>query len=118
MARPQAETRTMVVWCPDWPVTAAASAVGCPPDAPVAVLDHGRVLASSAAARADGVRRGLRTRDAQSRCPALVVLPYDPALDNRAFEPVVTAIETLAPGVQVIRPGVCAVRARGPERFY
>jgi protein ImuB len=108
----------MVVWCPDWPVTAAASAVGCPPDAPVAVLDHGRVLASSAAARADGVRRGLRTRDAQSRCPALVVLPYDPALDNRAFEPVVTAIEALAPGVQVIRPGVCAVRARGPERFY
>ncbi len=113
-----AATRTMVIWCPDWPVTAAASAVGCPPDAPVAVLDKGRVLASSAAARADGVRRGLRARDAQSRCPELVVLTYDPALDNRAFEPVVTAIEALAPGVHVIRPGVCAVRARGPERFY
>ena len=62
----------MVVWCPDWPVTAAAGAAGCPPDTPVAVLDHGRVLASSAAARAEGVRRGLRARDAQSRCPELV----------------------------------------------
>ncbi len=108
----------MVVWCPDWPVIAASGSVGCPPDAPVAVLDHGRVLASSAAARAEGVRRGLRARDAQSRCPELVVLDYDPALDNRAFEPLVTAIEALTPGVQVIRPGVCAVRARGPRRFY
>ncbi len=111
-------TRTIVIWCPDWPVTAAAAAAGLPPEAPVAVLDHGRVLASSAAARAEGVRRGLRTRDAQSRCPDLEVLAYDPALDNRAFEPVVAAIEALTPGVQVIRPGVCALRARGPRRFY
>lgn len=111
-------TRTIVIWCPDWPVTAAAAVAGLPPEAPVAVLDHGRVLASSAAARAEGVRRGLRTRDAQSRCPDLEVLAYDPALDNRAFEPVVAAIEALTPGVQVIRPGVCALRARGPRRFY
>ena len=111
-------TRTIVIWCPDWPVTAAAAAAGLAPEAPVAVLDRGRVLASSAAARAEGVRRGLRTRDAQSRCPELEVLGYDPALDNRAFEPVVTAIEALTPGVQVIRPGVCAIRARGPRRFY
>jgi protein ImuB len=47
-------TRTMVVWCPDWPVTAAATSAGCPPDTPVAVLVKGRVLASSAVARAVG----------------------------------------------------------------
>ena len=111
-------TRTMVVWCPDWPVTAAATTAGCAPDAPVAVLAKGRVLASSAAARAEGVRRGLRTRDAQSRCPELVVLKYDPVVDARAFDPVVSCLEALTPGIQIIRPGMCALRARGPSRFY
>ena len=111
-------TRTMVVWIPDWPVTAAATAAGHPPDAPVAVLAKGRVLASSAAARAEGVRRGLRARDAQSRCPDLVVLKYDPVIDARAFDPVIGCLEALTPGIQVIRPGMCALKARGPSRFY
>ena len=110
--------RTMVIWCPDWPVTAAAQAAGCAPEAPVAVLDRGQVLACSAGARSFGVRRGIRIRDAQSRCPGLTVLGYDPAQDARAFEPVVTALEALVPGVQIIRPGTCAVRARGPSRYY
>lgn len=110
-------TRTIVVWSPDWPVVAAApdSDSG---DKPVALFDRGRVFACSASARAEGVRRGLRTRDAQSRCPGLVVLPYDPGLDARRFEPVVTAVEALTPGVQVIRPGTCAIRARGPGRYF
>lgn len=111
-------TRTMVVWCPDWPVIAAAAAAGCAPDAPIAVLAKGRVLASSAAARAEGIRRGLRARDAQSRCPELVVLKYDPVVDARAFDPVVSCLEALTPGVQPVRPGMCALRARGPARFY
>lgn len=111
-------TRTMVVWCPDWPVTAAATSAGCPPDAPVAVLVKGRVLASSAAARAVGVRRGLRARDAQSHCPELVVLKYDPVIDARAFDPVISCLEALTPGIQVVRPGMCALKARGPSRFY
>ncbi|GAA1612324.1 DNA polymerase Y family protein [Kribbella sancticallisti] len=111
-------TRTMVVWIPDWPVTAAASAAGHSPEAPVAVLAKGRVLASSAAARAEGVRRGLRARDAQSRCPELVVLKYDPVIDARAFDPVIGCLEALTPGIQVIRPGMCALKARGPSRFY
>jgi protein ImuB len=111
-------TRTMVVWVPDWPVTAAAGAAGCSPEAPVAVLAKGRVLASSASARAEGVRRGLRARDAQSRCPELVVLKYDPVIDARAFDPVISCLEALTPGIQVIRPGMCALKARGPSRFY
>jgi protein ImuB len=111
-------TRTIVIWIPDWPVTAAAVAAGHPPDAPVAVLAKGRVLASSAAARAEGIRRGLKARDAQSRCPELVVLKYDPVIDARSFDPVISCLEALTPGVQVIRPGMCAVKARGPSRFY
>ncbi len=111
-------TRTMVVWVPDWPVTAAAVAAGRSPDEPIAILEKGKVLATSATARAGGVRRGLRARDAQSRCPELVVLKYDPVIDARAFDPVIGCLEALIPGIQVIRPGMCALKARGPTRFY
>ena len=110
--------RTLVIWFPDWPVIAAAHEVGCPPEAPIAVLDKGRVLACSSTARAEGVRRGLRTREAQSRCPDLVVLKHDPVVDVRAFEPIVAAVEEFAPGVEIIRSGTCAVGARGPTRYF
>ena len=85
---------------------------------PVAVLHANRVLACSPAARAEGVRRGLRKREAQGRCPHLVVVEHDPGRDARAFEPVVAAVEELAPGVEVVRPGACAVAARGPASYY
>ncbi|WP_165555494.1 DNA polymerase Y family protein [Kribbella pittospori] len=111
-------TRTLVIWVPDWPVTAAAVAAGRSPDEPIAILEKGKVLATSAAARAGGVRRGLRARDAQSRCPELVVLKYDPVIDARAFDPVISCLEAITPGIQVIRPGMCALKARGPTRFY
>lgn len=110
--------RCITVWCPDWPVVAAAKEAGCARDAPVAVIVKGRVYACNAPARADGVRRDLRVREAQARCPDLAVLPYDPAVDARAFEPIVAAVEAIAPGVEVIRPGMCAVRARGPARYF
>jgi protein ImuB len=110
--------RVAVLWCPDWPVTAAAQAASLPADAAIALIDKGLVYASSAAARAEGVRRGLRLREAQARHPSLTVLDYDPALDSRAFEPVIEAMERLVPGVQVVRPGVCGVRIRGAARYY
>ncbi|MDP9071774.1 MAG: DNA polymerase Y family protein [Actinomycetota bacterium] len=106
--------RTLVVWCPDWPVTAA----GLDADVPGAVVFANRVVACSAAARAAGIRRGLRRREAQGRCPDLVVLAHDPARDARAFEPVVAAVEAFAPLVQILRPGVCAVGTRGPARYF
>ncbi|GAA1601913.1 MULTISPECIES: DNA polymerase Y family protein [Kribbella] len=111
-------TRSMVIWVPDWPVVAAAGASGRVAEEPIAVLEKGKVLATSAAARAEGVRRGQRARDAQSRCPELVVLKYDPVLDARAFDPVISCLEAITPGVQMIRPGMCALKARGPARFY
>jgi len=110
--------RVAVLWCPDWPVTAAAADASLPRDAAIALIDKGLVFASSASARAEGVMRGLRLREAQARHPDLTVLDYDPALDNRAFEPVIAAMEQLVPGVQVLRPGVCAVKVRGAARYY
>lgn len=106
--------RTLAVWCPDWPVTAAGGGV----DEPGAVLRAGRVFACSAAARLDGVRRGQRRRDAQSRCPELVVYPDDPSRDARVFEPVVESVEALVPGVEIVRPGLVVAAARGAIRYY
>ena len=104
--------RVVVLWCPDWPVTAAIRAAGLPADAPVALIAKGVVFACSASARAEGIARGLRLREAQARLPHLT------ALDNRAFEPLIAAVEHLVPGVQLVRPGVCAVRIRGAARYY
>lgn len=111
-------TRTMVLWCPDWPITAALREHNLPADHPVALIQKGEVFACSPSAREQGVKRGLRIREAQARCTTLTVLPYDPALDARSFEPVITAVEKIMPGVQLVRPGLCALHAKGPARYY
>ncbi|MGC5658847.1 DNA polymerase Y family protein [Micromonospora sp. WMMD723] len=112
-----APVRTLLLWCPDWPVLAAEIVDGVPATGPVAVLHANRVVACSAPARTAGVRRGLRRREAQGRCPTLTVVDHDPGRDARAFEPVVAAVEEVAAGVEVVRPGVCALAARGPARY-
>ncbi|WP_374975074.1 DNA polymerase Y family protein [Microbacterium trichothecenolyticum] len=134
--------RSLVLWFPDWPVTALEREAGAaaaepedevgerpgarPPAAlgrveakpPVAVVERNLVVACSASARAEGVRRGQRRRDAQARCPGLTLVTADAARDHRAFAPIVSLIEEKAPGVQLVRPGLCALRARGPARYY
>jgi protein ImuB len=112
------QPRLLVLWAPDWPVLAHARAQRLPDDAPVALLDKGVVFACSAAARAEGVVRGQRIREAQARCTRLRVVRYDPALDARAFEPVLAGLELALPGLHPLRPGTVAVRARGPARYY
>ncbi len=111
-------TRLVVVWCPDWPAVTAAAQAGLPPHRPVAIVAANRVVACSSPARAEGIRRGTRRRDAESRCPGLVVFEPDPDRDARLFEPVVSAVEELAPGVEVVRPGVIAVPAQGPVGYF
>jgi protein ImuB len=110
--------RILALWCPDWPVIAAEIVDEVPATDPVVVLHANRVLACSPAARLEGMRRGLRKREAQGRCPQVTVVEYDAARDARAFEPVVAAISELVPGVEVVRSGVCALAARGPARYY
>ncbi len=105
--------RVMVVWCPDWSVVAALEEAGAAPRSPAAVLHANVVEVCNAPARAEGVRRGQRRRDAQAKCPELVLLPANPDRDARAFEPVLTTVEELRPGVAALRPGLLAVRAPG-----
>src|SRR4051812_1140165 len=95
--------RTLCVWCPDWPVTvllaaAAADRTGADRTAadhtgadrtgagsgagdagrPLVVLERGRVLAAAGPARLEGVRRGMRKREAEARCPEARVVERDP----------------------------------------
>ncbi|MFT3970269.1 MAG: DNA polymerase Y family protein [Micropruina sp.] len=84
----------------------------------MAIMEAGMVTACSPAARADGVAEGMRRREAQARCPGLVVVPADPGRDDRLFSTVLDRLEQVAPGFQVIRAGVCAVPARGVARYY
>ncbi|HMC51850.1 MAG TPA: DNA polymerase Y family protein [Acidimicrobiales bacterium] len=114
MSSGMTSTRTLVLWCPDWAVTAA----GVSPEVPAAVLVANRVEVCSAAARREGVRRGLRRREAQACCPDLLVIEHDLGRDARAFEPVVAAAAPFTPRVEVLRPGVCAFATRGPSRYF
>ncbi len=104
--------RTLVVWCPDWPVV-AAEVTG---RRPCAVVTRSAVVACNSHARSFGIRRGMRRRDAQARCPEVLLVDANSDRDVRAFEPVLAAVEALRPGVAALRPGLLAIRA--PGRFY
>ncbi|MCP3990342.1 MAG: DNA polymerase Y family protein [Actinomycetia bacterium] len=103
-----------VVWCPDWPIIAW----GIPLDEPAIVTVANRVIATSPAARAEGVQPGLRRREAQSRCPELAVLECDPDREARLFEPVAAALEAITPRIEVSGPGLIGFPTRGPSRFF
>lgn len=109
---------TLAVWCPDWPVVAASAEAALPPHVPAAVVRANEVVACSAVARAEGIRRGQRKRTAQSQCPELVIFEHDEVRDARLFEPVAAAVEELAPGIEVVRPGLVTVAARGPVGYW
>ncbi|MDE0801858.1 MAG: DNA polymerase Y family protein [Acidimicrobiales bacterium] len=114
MPDPAAPARVMTVWVPDWPLFAA----GVPADEPAAVFVANRVVACTAAARAADVRRHMRRREAQARCPSLRVLDRDVERDARMFEPVVQALEAFTPRVEITRPGRCAFPTLGPSRYF
>ena len=107
-------TRTLVVHCLDWPITAAGVGI----DEPAVVLRANRVLASSPAARAAGISTGLRRREAQRRCPHVTVLEHDPDRDARAFEAAAAALDVITPRVEMTRPGTLAFVTRGPSRYF
>ena len=106
--------RTVVVWCPDWPVVSLGLSSGDP----VAVVEANVVVATSTAARSMGVAAGQRRRAAEALCPGLLTPGRDRAAEVRAFEPVVAALAQVTPLVEVVRPGLCAFGARGPSRYF
>jgi protein ImuB len=108
-------SRTLVVVVPDW----SAVAAGAAPEVAIAVLRANRVVAVTPAARAEGVTVGLRRREAQGRCPELVIVHADAARDTRAFEPVAAALAAaVTPRLEVVAPGRLALSTRGPARYF
>ncbi len=108
------DTRLVTVWIPDWPIIAAGVAAGDP----AIVLRSQRVIASTPAARADGIRFGDRRRVAQRVCPQVRLIDDDPRRDARRFESVVQAVAELTPRVEVAEPGELRFAARGPSRYF
>jgi protein ImuB len=117
-----ASVRTACLWCPDWPVVALRSRDPVLLGAPVAVLERGErgpvVRSASAEARAEGVEEGLRRREAETRCPGLVVVDADPHVEARAFESVARAVEAFTPRLVLDRPGRLSFPTRGPGRYF
>ncbi|GAC69867.1 DNA polymerase Y family protein [Gordonia soli] len=97
---------------------AAAAVADLSPQQPIAVLAANRVIACSASARAAGIRRGMRKRQAQAACPEMVVVTEDSHRDGRCFEPVVGAVAELIPVTEVLRPGLVVVPVSGAARFF
>ena len=105
--------RTLVLWGPGWPLVAAGAA-----DVPAVTVSANKVTAASRPALEAGIRRGMRRRQAQSRCGDLVVVKVDEGLEARAFDPVARAVEALCTGVEILRPGALALGTRGPSRYF
>jgi protein ImuB len=116
--------RTCCIGCPDWPVVVARRTDPSCRDVPTAVLEPpgsnrvGTVRAASPEARAQGVVPGLRRREAEARCPGLVVHDTDAAAEARAFEVLARAVEVMTPRVALDRPGRMTFPTRGPSRYF
>lgn len=120
--RAGAQGRVGVLRVPDWPVVVArqtgALPAGGEQGAPGAVVHALRVVACDEGARAEGVRVGMRVRDAQGACPMLALAPADPVGEALAFDRVVRAVHEVVPAVQPIGDGALVFRMRGASRFY
>ena len=118
MTRQEPTRRTLALWCPDWPAMAAAAEADLPPLHPVAVLSANRVVACSSTARAVGVRRGMRKRQAQALCPEMTVVTADEVRDGRLFDPVVAAVAEVIPTLEVLRPGLLVIPGDRAARYF
>jgi protein ImuB len=102
------------VWFPDWRLRRPDA----PPGEPCQVVGDGVVLAANALAAAAGVAAGMRRRQAETLCPAVVTLAADPGAEAAAFEAVAAAVEDLVPRVEVADPGLLFVPIAGAVGYY
>ena len=116
----RAVTRVAVVACPDWPAQAALldrAERGLSGDALV-VVHAQRVVARTRAAALEGIRVGMRTREAQATHPGVIVEAANPQRDRARFEPVVRGVCEIAPLVEVTEPGMVLLATQGPSRYF
>ncbi|MDU0478770.1 DNA polymerase Y family protein [Staphylococcus chromogenes] len=108
--------RFMVLWFPDWPVHAVRLEGDTARE--LAVVHAHRVWACSAQARAHGVKRGMRARQAQALAASLRLVERDEERDARVFESVVQELDSVVASIEVLRPGLAVVDAGAAARFH
>ena len=103
------------MWYPDWPLRRP----GAPSASPAQAVDvANRVVACNELAADLGVTVGMRRREAEAICPSVVTIEADPEADTARFEPVVLAVESLIPRVEVASPGLLFVPLSGAVRYF
>ncbi|BDH58869.1 hypothetical protein MTP03_38080 [Tsukamurella sp. PLM1] len=60
----------------------------------------------------------MKRRESQARCPDVHIAQADEGRDARVFEPVAGAVAALIPLIEVLRPGLIVLPARGAARFF
>ncbi|MEZ5257504.1 MAG: hypothetical protein R2705_11595, partial [Ilumatobacteraceae bacterium] len=118
VSRPDTSPRLAAVWFPGWAAEVMVRReAGDGRQVPLAVLRANRVLSVTPAAAAEGIRPGLRRREAQSRCPTLEIRDHDADAAARAFEEVTRSVGELVPVLEVTEPGTLTFATRGPSRY-
>ncbi len=77
-----------------------------------------RVGEVSPAAEAFGVRAGTPLGEALARCPALALVPPDPAGVADRWERLIVRLESIGAAVEPERPGLACFQARGLVRLH
>ena len=111
------DDRTIVLWVPDFPVHAARCDKDVP-DGPLALVDHRGVYMCDRYARRAGVRRGMKRRQAQSLCPNMHIVSADDDRDARYFEDFVADVDSISAGIELLRPGLIAVKSAPLVTYY
>src|SRR5207244_8973448 len=76
------------------------------------------VISASTEASAEWVPPGRRRREAEARCPGLVVAEADRQVEARAFGRVARAVESFTPRFVLEEPGRLTFPTRGPSRYF
>ena len=112
-----AAPRIAALWFPDWPIQAAqiedSSLAG-----PIILVRHHRVEVCNREARAAGIKRGMRLRQAQALCSEAAVVEANEDRDGALFAAIVTSLDDVASSAEVLRPGLVIVDAGAAERFH
>lgn len=111
--------RMLALWFPDWPVQAAVSEELAMMPQPVIITANKKVKVCNAAARAQGVRRGMHTRHAHALVGAAgVVLTDNPDRDGRVFLTIAEGLDDVAAHIEILRPGLVLIDAGAAASFH
>ena len=110
-------TRIAALWFPDWPIQAAH--IENPElKGPIILARHHRVEVCNRSARAAGVKRGMRLRQAQAICSEATVVEANEDRDGALFAAIASSLDDVVSSVEVLRSGLVIVDAGAALRFH